>query len=404
MILDVDETLRQMLGAELGRLPGCPVYTQEQITLGPPTEAAAAQDGEARVNLFLYDVRENLEQRNESFTAVRGQQRTEVGKRRAPVRMDLSYLVTTHAAQDFVAEHRLLGEVLGVLLRNPAAPTQYLTGVLIEHGAGSVRLAVAQPEHLEWMNPTNLWQALEGQIQPSLPLVVTASFDPFETKWTKVVRELVSTVGQGGAPDQPNRQAAQTSLRASAAGMAVDARTEQRLAGVAVRAEGTEEAAITDADGFFLLLNLPPGPATLRFEANGYAAREMSVTVPPPGRVEQMEPVVAALTLLTGTEREAWTAARETAARSTPDLAEAGQVYQASVTGTLLFGDGRPAARIAVSAGSQQTITDSSGIYCFFNLPPGEYPIQAALPGQGETEVARHIVPAHKKNSLPESL
>ena len=56
-------------------------------------------------------------------------------------------------------------------------------------------------------------------MQPGMPLVVTASFDPFETKWTKVVRELLSSIGQGGAPDGPNRQLGVSSLRASAAGI-----------------------------------------------------------------------------------------------------------------------------------------------------------------------------------------
>ncbi len=396
MILDVDDTLRRMLTAELSAIPGCPVYTEEQVSFDLPTEAAAAQDGEARINLFLYDIRENLEQRDESFTQVRNGGRTKVGRRRAPIRIDLSYLVTTHAAHHAPTEHRLLGDVMSVLMRYLAVPERFLAGVLEGVGVNSVHLAAAQPEHLELMNPTNLWQALEGQLQPALPLVVTAPFDPFETKWTQVVRELVSVVGQGGAPDAPNWQAARTTLRASAAGVVVDQRTERRLSGVTVQVAGSGETARTDDAGFFLLLNLPPGPQTLQFHLRGYQPQEMTAVVPPPGRLEQMEPLVIALPPLTAAAREAEALARETEARNAPAVAEPGRVYQASFTGTLRFEDGRPAAHIPVSAGTRQTVTDADGIYCFFDLPPGEHVIQAVLPGQGEVEISRHVVPAPK--------
>lgn len=399
MIEDVDQTLLRLLAAELARVPGCPVYAEEQVTFDPTPDAAADLDGEARVNLYLYSVWENLEGRDYSLPRTREANGTTAGRKRAPVRMNLAYLVTAHAGRDPRTEHRLLGDVLGVLLRHLAVPREYLAGTLTGLGSDAVPLAVAQPEHRDKMEAAGLWQPRESLLPPGLPLVVTAPFDPFETKWTQVVRELVSTVGQGGAPDAPNRQAAQTTLRASAAGVVVDARTERRLAGVTVRALGSEEMAVTDAEGFFLLLNLPPGPATLRFEAGGYAHREMAVTVPPPGRLEQMEPVVAALTPRAEADREAWTAARETEARNAPALAEAGRIYQASVTGTLRFGDGRPAARILVSAGERRTVTDGGGVYCFFDLPPGEHPIRAVLPGQGEVEIARHIVPVPKKTA-----
>lgn len=396
MILDLDKTLRQMLGAELALIPGCPVYTEEQLSFEPPTAAAAAQDGEARINLFLYDIRENLEQRDESFAQIRNGARTEAGKRRAPIRMDLSYLVTTHAGHDVSTEHRLLGDVMSVLMRHLAVPERFLVGALEGSGPSGVHLALAQPEHLELMNPTSLWQALEGQLQPGLPLVVTASFDPFETRWTKVVRELLSAVGQGGAMDGPNRQPGLSSLRASAAGVVVDGRTERPLPGVTVQAAWSDEAVLTDGDGFFLLLNLPPGPQQLQLELRGYRTQEVTTNVPPTGRLEQMEPLVVGLTVLTQAQQEAETTARETEARNQPALAEAGRIYQASLTGTLRYEDGRPAARVPVSAGARQTVTDTDGVYCFFDLPPGEHLIQAVLPGQGEVEIARHTVPALK--------
>ena len=400
MIQDVDQTLSQLLTAELGRVPGCPVHSAEQITFDPPVEAAANLDGEARVNLYLYDVRENLKLRNESFPQSRDAAGTTVGKKRAPVRINLSYLVTAHAGRDPATEHRLLGDVLAVLLRHLAVPREYLAGTLTGLGSNMVPMAIAQPEHRDMMEASGLWQPRESLLPPGLPLVVTAPFDPFETKWTRVVRELVSTLGQGGSPDAPNRQAGISSLRASAAGVVVDQRTERPLAGVAVRAEGREETVQTDTRGFFLLLNLPPGPQTLRFENRGYRVLEVTAAVPPPGRLEQMEPLVVALPPLTETERAEETAARETAARNLPGLAERERVYQASFTGTLRYADGQPAALLPVFAGARQTVTDADGVYCFFDLPPGEQIIRAVLPGQGDVEVLRHVVPATRIASV----
>jgi len=43
-------------------------------------------------------------------------------------------------------------------------------------------------------------------------------------------------------------------------------------------------------------------------------------------------------------------------------------------------------------------VTDSDGIYSFFDLPPGEHIVKAILPGQGEVEVMRHVVPEPKKS------
>lgn len=393
MIVDVDETLKRMLGAELAKIPGCPVYSEEQITMEAPTLAAAQQDGEARVNLFLYDIRENLEQRDESFLQVRNGVRTEAGKRRAPIRMNYTYLVTTHAGQDHSTEHRLLGDVMAVLLRHLAVPDAYLVGTLVGQRMNGVHLSLAQPEHLEIMNPTNLWQALEGELQPGMPLVVTASFDPFETKWTKVVRELLSSVGQGGAPDQPNRQPRISSLRASAAGVITDQRTENRLRRVRVQAVGTDESVESDAEGFFLLLNLTPGPQTLRFERRGYKPLEISTVAPSTGKLDELEPLVVAMIPLSDTEREQEVVRRESDARNALEYGESGRIYQSSFTGTLRYGDGRPASRIPVSAGSRQTSTDADGIYCFFDLPPGEHVIRAIVPGKGEIEILRHTVP-----------
>ena len=39
--------------------------------------------------------------------------------------------------------------------------------------------------------------------------------------------------------------------------------------------------------------------------------------------------------------------------------------------------------------GERRTVTDGAGIYCFFDLPPGDHAVYAALPGEDE-----RLVPA----------
>lgn len=389
MITDVDETLRRLLTAELGRIPGCPVYEAEQITFEPPTEADAAQDGEARVNLYLCDLRENLELRDESLPRVRGAMaEMRAGTRRAPVRMDLTYLVTIHAGHDPETEHRLLSDVLGVLLRFLAVPEPYLFGALEGKGPNSIPMMVGQPEHLEMMNPTGLWQALQGQMQPCLILVVTAPCDPFETKWTRLVRELAYGVGNAATPDvRPDGVA---DVRISAAGIVLDQRSEKPLPGVQVSVEGYGEA-ITGDDGMFSLLNLPPGQRTLRFRLHGYREDELPTIVPPLGRSDQMEPLVMALHSLSPKERET-EAGRLAVSLRDGDWLGDGHAHRAPLTGTVLMADGNPAAYVVVRAGHRETSTDANGVYAFADLPPGDYTVVAVIPGQGETEVTKHRV------------
>src|SRR5947209_6190684 len=146
MIQDLDTTLTRLLTAELERIPGCPVRDPEQVTFDSPVIAEQAQDGEARVNLYLCDIRENREMRDEGFRRKpMNQSEQTVGVQRPPARMNLSYLVTAHAGNEPSLEHRLLSNVLGVLLRFEAVPAERLAGVLEGLGSNGVLLSVAQP-------------------------------------------------------------------------------------------------------------------------------------------------------------------------------------------------------------------------------------------------------------------
>jgi hypothetical protein len=387
MIHDVDETLQRLLAAELANTPGCPVHDRDQITFDAPLVAEAVQDGEAHVNLYLHDVRENVEMRDESFRVMSRPEEGEAGRRRAAVRLDLGYLVTVYAGDDPAAEHRLLADVLGVLLRYQAAPKKHLTGLLADQGSNALLLAVAQPEHVANADPPALWQALGGRLRPALSLVATAPFDPFETKWTKTVREAVVGLSPGASARRPDRPLQFSGVQVSVAGVVVEHASEQPLAGVAVTVEGREETATTDDRGFFYLANLPGGSHTLRFQRRGYRAEPSSVDTPPSGRPDQLTPLVIGMRAMDDIERAIEEAELAAAARNTPGMGEAGRTSQVSITGRLRWAGGRPAVYIPVRAGRQCTSTDAEGFYCFFDLSPDDRTVTVDLPGYGEVNV-----------------
>ncbi|HZP82865.1 MAG TPA: Pvc16 family protein [Chthonomonadaceae bacterium] len=387
MIHDLDITLNRLLVAELERIPGCPVRDPEQVTFDSPVIVEQAQDGEARVNLYLFSVRENREMRDEGFRRKpMNRQEQTVGVQRPPVRMDLSYLVSAHAGEDPATEHRLLSHVLSVLLRFEAIPAPLLTGALEGLGANAVLLSVAQPDQAS--DPASLWQALGGKMRPALILVVTAPFDVHRTEWTKVAREAVLALVQGSLNQEAGRPIGLSRVQASVAGIVLDQQTEQPQEGVLVQAEGYGEGTRTDDTGFFCLLNLPPGEQTLQFKKRGYRVLETRVTVQASGRLDEIEPMVIALRRMDDDERAEEAAALATAARNVPLLVEMGRSYRATLTGTLRTVDGEPAAYIPVRVGKQRTATDADGVYSFFNLPPGDHTVIAELPGFGEVVVA----------------
>ena len=384
MLHDVDETLRRLLLSELRKTPGCAVYYPEQISFDPPALAESVQDGEAHVNLYLHDVRENLMLRDESFRRVGKPEDGILGRRRAVVRLDISYLITVYARDDARTEHRLMAEVLGALMRHLSVPMPFLSGILEGRQANDLLLAVAQPDHPSYADPSGLWNALGGKLRPALSLMVTGPFDPFETKWTKVVREVVvgmvpGTEAVNGA--SPPGRIANSVTSVSAAGIVLDQRTETPLplAHVSVVGGGDGETAQTDSRGFFHLTNLGAGAKTLAISCRGYKNAQCAVQVPPPNRSDLLAPVVIGLEKQTDAD---W-AQNEAVREARGIVAGNGQDAQ-TLSGRLFFDTGTPAARVMVRCGAERVRTNDQGFYAFFGVPLDQQEIIAEMPGHGD--------------------
>lgn len=168
MIPDVDASLSALVQRDV--LDGADV----DVSFEPPTAEWAGKRQRPALNLFLYDIHEDLERRQTQPVAVRDDDGRVVGRAPPPRFFDLSYLVTawTQRAED---EHRLLSLVMAAFLAADVLPGEVLQGYLADY-AGHVHAQLAVPSEKEH-SPTDIWLALGADLRPSLELQVSAPFD-----------------------------------------------------------------------------------------------------------------------------------------------------------------------------------------------------------------------------------
>src|SRR4051794_2570477 len=161
----LDESIEAFLRAEVP-LPA----RQIDVSFESPDSEWGAAVTKPTVNLFLWDVRMNAEERESGMEFVE-----EEGVRswRPPKpRVDCRYLVTAWTAEG-QDEHRLLGAMLATLLSNREIGEAHLQGAY-----AAVRpvptVKVAMPDD---NGRPDLWQALGGKLKPGLDLWVTATVD-----------------------------------------------------------------------------------------------------------------------------------------------------------------------------------------------------------------------------------
>jgi hypothetical protein len=197
MIDDLDRSLEELLRREL------PPGLVEQVTISfatpndqfPPTSVALPA-----VDLFLYDVRENRELRSVEWRIERKGDGTAT-QTRPPARIDCSYLITAWPSEGSptasLDEHRLLGEVMKVLLRHRTLPEASLQGALAAQEISPPAFSL-QPGHLQ--NLGEFWQALGGRPRAALNLTVTLGVqvqDPMDMGKVATDRVIRMRVGVG---------------------------------------------------------------------------------------------------------------------------------------------------------------------------------------------------------------
>jgi hypothetical protein len=165
MIHDVDQLLEKLVRRDA--LNGSGV----DLVFDAPTKDWVARRSGPCVNLYLYDIREDLQRRVPAWEDVRGKSGEVEGRRQPPRRFRLAYLVTawTQRPED---EHRLLSSLLLCFLKNPMLKPGDLGGSLDATDL-PVYIDVGQPETQD-RSLADIWSAMGGELKPSLDVVVTA--------------------------------------------------------------------------------------------------------------------------------------------------------------------------------------------------------------------------------------
>jgi hypothetical protein len=260
---DVDETLRQVL------LTDVPIDRNEiDIAFDRPTREWTSRLSRPTLNLFLFDVRERIDFRDDAVRVSRSPNGQALHER-PPRRVDLSYMVTAWT-KDVGDEHRLLAGVLACTYRQGRVDPKLLQGALV---GSDVPLLVRSmpPDYL--VKPTDYWGVVDNDLHASLTWVATAPLDAFRTFTGPLVRTRELLVGELGADGRD--------VFVLVAGVAH--RKGESTAGIAaarVTVAGTGLEALTDREGKFTFPRISHGDYTWRVETPDGKAVDRKITVP----------------------------------------------------------------------------------------------------------------------------
>jgi hypothetical protein len=167
MIQDVDETLLALVRREA--LDGAAI----EVAFDAPTRDWVARRNGPTVDLYLYDIREDMARREVQWERVTDDAGRVTERRPPPRRFKLSYMVTawTQRPED---EHRLLSSLLGCFIRHERLAPAECSGALADQPV-SLLVTTALPLGSD-RSIADVWSALGGELKPSIDLIVTAPF------------------------------------------------------------------------------------------------------------------------------------------------------------------------------------------------------------------------------------
>ncbi|HMV13479.1 MAG TPA: Pvc16 family protein [Nitrospira sp.] len=242
------------------------------------------------INLFLYDVRENIESRNNEPIIER--QNGIATIRRPPLRVSCSYLVTVWieagvtGEEAILKQHALLGEVLRVFSRWPSIPLptpdaegkEFLQGEL-KTSLYPISLVTAQTDLMR--NPAEFWSALGGKLRPSFTVTATIAIDQ---AIKPVEASLVSTkkivFGEKDSDEAEFKDENKTESVYEIGGVVIDKKTGIVLKGAEVTLIETGKLAITDQTGQYYFTGLNKGAYHLRAVKSNYSTATQEIGVP----------------------------------------------------------------------------------------------------------------------------
>lgn len=276
---DLSETLKAVL-----RDPTFAVMFPElaaaDIVFDRPTDTFAPT--KTTVDLFLYDLRENLDLRSNEFTATRVGDQTITHT--AALRLACSYLATAWpvGGSDLpLQEQRLLTQVLVVLSHYPMIPASFLQGSLVGQDPPPPMVSL-HPDALK--NLAEFWSSLGSNLRASLTVTATISVPIFSDVADFVVTTQRTSYTQGTPPG--------TETLIQFGGHVVDLNANA-VSGALVDILDAGLRDTSDGNGQFTFDCVSPGAHTIRALATGFKPQTQPLTVPgaPEGYVIRLTPL-----------------------------------------------------------------------------------------------------------------
>ncbi len=275
MIRDLSLTLQALLD-DPALTAAFPELAAAQIVFDRPAESFSPT--QTTVDLFLYDIRENMELRSTESKYERFDSQVRIYP--PPVRVICSYLITAWpvGGPDLaLQEQRLLSQVLQVLSRYPTIPATFLKGKLVGQEPPLPMMA-AKADGLK--EPSEFWTAIGNTLRPSVTLAATIAMDVVAPATAPMVLTPVSRLGERTGPDVEQVSAA-TAITSHWIGGQVTGAGNAPVGGAMVKLIELGLVARTGTDGRYTLGSMPAGVYTLQVQS-GTTTKEASVTIPAP--------------------------------------------------------------------------------------------------------------------------
>jgi hypothetical protein len=266
MLRAIHQTLQRLL-YENGQIDPRDVDIQFEA----PTRERIEQLLRPTINIFLFDMQENIELRRNNFQTTQQNGRAE--RRMAPRRFDLRYMVSA-LTSEIDDEHQLLWRVLVTFMQNQYFPDNLLHDELRTLDPPLVA-RVDQPEGVRSMS--DLWSTLGTSPHAAFCYVITVPIDIEHV----IEAPLVLTRSARYINTQTDTTVSEVEHQI---GGVVHNESGEPLAGVKITLEGstgdTFREAITNVEGRFTLRGLPTGISRLRVTRDGKPPDIVTVAVP----------------------------------------------------------------------------------------------------------------------------
>ncbi|NEO60730.1 MAG: DUF4255 domain-containing protein [Moorea sp. SIO4G2] len=276
MISDLSQVLRRIL-EQTSLSSRFPELAEAQISFERPSETFSP--GQTTVNLFLYDIREHLELRNNEPTIER--RNGEAIIHNPPKRIACSYLVTAWpiGGEELpLQEHRLLSQVLQVFLAYPTIPEiPFLENTRLAGQEPALPMVTAQLDGVQ--STAEFWTALGNQLRPSITVTVTIAIkELFEPEPTPIVITQNWQLGERISPCSEQLVPGTEQQFFRIGGRVTDAENNPVVGATVILVERNLRAA-TDRDGNYSIGSIPAGAYTLRVQLDD-GVQEVTITIP----------------------------------------------------------------------------------------------------------------------------